>query len=261
MGGASLALGKAPRLRAWALLSGGKDSVTLAHWLNAHDMLAGCVAIDTGISIPEWKPFVRRLCEAQGWPLTIVGTLISYEDYVRRYGFPGPGAHSQAMRWLKERGIDQFRKRNPGALLASGVRRGESKRRLGTVREWNVLGKMPIWAPLFDWTTEQVWAYVHEYGLERSPCYATLGISGDCLCGAFASDGERETIADCHPETFARLRRLEEEVGGTWGVGKAAAGRSTKAEQLICVECDPSGRPDSGTRGATAPARAAGPPS
>lgn len=235
--------------RAYVLLSGGKDSVTTAHWLNAHGMLAGCVAIDTGISIPEWRPFVERLCESQGWPLTIVGTLVTYEWYVRQYGFPGPGSHSQAMRWLKERGVDQFRKRNPGALLASGVRRGESARRFGTVREWNVLGKMVIWAPLIDWTTADVWAYVHEHELERSPCYATLGISGDCLCGAFASPGERDAMAECHPEVDARIRRLEAETGGRWSVGSAAPGRSTRGEQLICVECDPSGRPDSGTRG------------
>jgi 3'-phosphoadenosine 5'-phosphosulfate sulfotransferase (PAPS reductase)/FAD synthetase len=211
-------------------------------------MLAGCVAIDTGINIPAWLPFIQDLCSDQKWPLEVAGTNVSYEWLVLRFGFPGPGMHSVFMRWLKERGIDQFRKHNPGALLASGVRRGESARRFGTVREWNVLGKMVVWAPLINWTTEEVWAYMRQHNLPRSPCYATLGVSGDCLCGAFAEKNEREALADCHPETFARVRALEDQCGGRWGAGKASRGRTTKSEQLICVECDPSGQADGGTR-------------
>ncbi|HYE91046.1 MAG TPA: phosphoadenosine phosphosulfate reductase family protein [Terriglobales bacterium] len=239
----------APKPRAYVLLSGGKDSVTTAHYLAAHDMLAGCVAIDTGITVPEWEPFIRDLCAAQGWPLEIVSTSVSYEWLVLRFGFPGPGMHSIFMRWLKERGIDVFRKRHPGALLASGVRKGESQRRFGTVREWNVLGKMVVWAPLIDWTTEETWAYMRAHNLPRSPVYATLGVSGDCLCGAFASKGEREAIADCHPAVDARLCALERDVKGRWGQGRTSRGRTTRGEQLICVECDPSGTPESGTRG------------
>lgn len=234
-------------VRAFALVSGGKDSVTLADVLQQRDMLAGVIAIDTGIGVPEWREFVRDLCATHRWPLEIIRTTGDYDWLVRRFGFPGTGMHSAFMRWLKERAIDQFRKRHPGSLLASGVRRGESRRRLGTVREWNVLGKMVVWAPLIDWTTAEVWSYVHERKLERSPCYATLGISGDCLCGAFAQPGEREAIAQCYPSVDARLAALESETGRKWGAGRGTRGLS-RAEQLFCVECDPSGSPSSGTR-------------
>lgn len=235
-------------MRAWVLLSGGKDSITTAHVLQQADMLAGVVAIDTGISTPDWRPFIESLCADQGWPLTVVGTNVSYEWLVLRFGFPGPAMHSIFMRWLKERGVEQFKKRNPGALLASGVRRGESKRRFGTVREWNTLGKMVIWAPLIEWTTEETWAYVHEHKLPRSPAYTTLGVSGDCVCGAFAQSGERDAISECYPSLCERISALEHDVRGKWGAGKASKARTTKSAQLICVECDPSGLPESGTR-------------
>lgn len=239
-------------LKAWALLSGGKDSVTLAHVLAAQGMLAGCVAFDTGIAVPDWRPFIERLCASQGWPLHIVGTLVRYDDLVRKSGFPGPGQHSTYMNWLKGRALRLFKKRSPDALLASGVRRGESQRRFGTVREWGVMDGVPIWAPLVEWTTEDVWTYVRAHDLPRAPAYTTLGISGDCLCGAFAEKNEREALADCYPAFFRdRIEPLERETGGRWGCGRKARGRVTKSEQLICVECDPSGRPDSGTRGCT----------
>jgi 3'-phosphoadenosine 5'-phosphosulfate sulfotransferase (PAPS reductase)/FAD synthetase len=247
---------KTIRVSAYALFSGGKDSMTLAHVLASQDMLEGVVAFDTGIAVPDWRPFIEDVCRQQGWDLTILSTHdskflkepVTYEALVRRFGFPGPGMHGYFMTYLKGRCISQFRKLHPHALLASGVRAGESKRRLSNTRQWSVMEGMPVWAPLWDWTTEETWKYMHTHGLTRAPAYSTLGISGDCLCGAFASSGERETIAQVYPEVDARLCALEREVSGCWSVGKKRRGVSSTAERLICVECDPSGTPGSGTR-------------
>lgn len=241
-------VGRDVGVRAYALVSGGKDSVTLAHILASKDMLAGVVAIDTGISIPEWRPFIEDLCREQGWPLTVIATSYRYEDLVRRYGFPGPGAHGIYMTYLKGRAIREFAKEGRGRLLASGVRIGESKRRFNSVREWNVIEGLPIWAPIWDWTTEEVWDYVRMHGLPRSPGYATLGISGDCLCGAFARPDERDILEQVYPDVFARLVALERETGLRWGCGSKARGVKSRAERVVCVECDPSGTPESGTR-------------
>jgi 3'-phosphoadenosine 5'-phosphosulfate sulfotransferase (PAPS reductase)/FAD synthetase len=233
--------------RAYALLSGGKDSVMLAHQLHEADMLAGVISIDTGINIPEWKNFIHDLCAQQGWNLEMIRTPVAYEWLVRKWGFPGPGWHTRTMQWLKERAIDIFRQRHPGALLASGARQGESQRRLGRVKEWNVFGKMVVWNPLYLLTTAEIWAYVHEHKLPRSPCYPILGISGDCLCGAFAQPGERETLLESYPDVAARIIALEQEKGERWGAGKGHS-RWSQSERLFCMECDPSGRPESGTR-------------
>jgi len=43
-----------------------------------------------------------------------------------------------------------------------------SAQRFGTVREWNVLGKMVIWAPLIDWTTAEVWGTRLTLGMVKS---------------------------------------------------------------------------------------------
>lgn len=237
------------RVRAFALVSGGKDSIALAHHLQQADMLEGVVSVDTGISIPEWREFMQDTCAAQGWPLEIIRSPVEYSWLVRRWGFPGPGLHSQTMRWLKERAIDIFRRRHRGALLASGARQGESKRRRATVGEWNVFGKMVVWNPLFQLSTEAVWAYMRAHNLPRSPCYATLGISGDCLCGAFARAGERDAFATCYPDVFRKhIAPLEKEGHGLWGSGGGSS-RWSRNETLFCLECDPSGLPASGTRG------------
>ena len=235
-------------IRAWALFSGGKDSITLTHWLQRHDALEGVVAFDTGISVPEWEPFIRETCQQQGWLLTLLKTSASYDDLVRKYGFPGPGAHSMFMNYLKGRCIRQFVSAHPGTLLASGVRRGESVRRFRSVRDWSSREGAIIWAPLANMTTKEVMAYVGQHGLPRSPAYATLGISGDCLCGAFARPDERGILATYYPTCFARITSLEQETGGTWGKGKARRGKISTGESLICVECHPTGEGPSGTR-------------
>ena len=235
--------------RAWALVSGGKDSMTLAHVLASQDMLLGCVAFDTGIAAPDWRPFLESACADQGWPLTVLQTPHRYEDLVRKLGFPGsPKSHGMYMNYLKGRCVREFIKSQRGTLLASGVRSGESTRRFGSVREWSVIEGMPIWAPLHDWTTARTWEYMRAHKLARSPAYTTLGISGDCLCGAFASKGEREDFAYCYPKTFERIAALERETGQVWGTRKPGRGKLSKFDRAICVECAPDGSGGSGTR-------------
>ena len=246
------------RIQAWALLSGGKDSLSVAAWLAERDMLAGCVSLDTGLSIPEWRDFIETTCRKQGWPLRMYaakvgpyGSFPVYEGFVERLGFPGPGLHSTAMRWLKERALDNFRREKPGSLLASGMRLGESKRRLGSCKEWNVFAGMCVWSPLIQWTTEQTWAYFNTLGLARSPGYDVLGISGDCLCGAFARPDERDLISEFYPTVDSRLCKLEarlKEKGMKrceWGWGN---GKTKRPPSVLCVECHPTGLPKTGTR-------------
>ena len=234
-------------LGAYALVSGGKDSMTLAHVLASRDWLRGCIAFDTGIAIPEWRDFLTTECARQNWPLQVLDTSVTYEDIVRRYGFPGPGLHGVYMNLLKGRALRQFAKEGRGSLLASGVRIGESRRRFHSVREWSVFEGLPIWAPLIQWTTQETWDYFTTHGLVRSPAYATLGISGDCLCGAFAHEGEREILAVAYPALQERLCRLEQECDTVWGKGRARRGRKGGWERVVCVECDPTGQPQAGT--------------
>ena len=226
------------KIRTFALFSGGKDSITLVDNLAKQDMLIGCLSFDTGISIPEWRDFIESTCRKNCWPLTIIKTPINYDDLVLKFGFPGPGLHYLFMNYLKGRCLAQFRKENPGVLVASGVRKTESKRRFKNTKEWSIMEGCPIWAPLYNWTTEEVIKYVVDNKLQKSPCYYTIGISGDCLCGAFARENERQLIEEYYPELHVRLCNLEKRTNKKWGSNKQCKkGRKNKSESIICVEC------------------------
>jgi 3'-phosphoadenosine 5'-phosphosulfate sulfotransferase (PAPS reductase)/FAD synthetase len=82
----------------------------------------------------------------------------------------------------------------PYGILASGVRHDESVTRAGSVRPIGQWEGAPIVAPIFDWTTEETWAYFRDRGFERAPAYSTLQISGDCLCGAYAREDEPKAV-------------------------------------------------------------------
>lgn len=103
---------------------------------------ADCLHIETGIGVQATTDYVVRLCRERDWLLrrmTPPGK--SYEELVTQFGFPyGAPAHGMMYRWLKERCIDQIvreekthQKDRIGFI--TGVRKLESARRVGNVRE------------------------------------------------------------------------------------------------------------------------------
>ena len=235
--------------KVFALVSGGKDSLSTAQVLHDAGKLAGCVALETGLSTPDWKEFVRATCDARGWPLQFFKTDASYEQFVTKYGFPGPSKHSWVMRVLKGRCIRKFRQMHPDGILASGVRIDESQKRAANTKAVGHWEGAPILAPIYDWTTEETWAYFHDNGFERSPAYATLQISGDCLCGSYAREGEKESIDFHYPEIGKYLDDLGASIkekhpsrcqwGWAWKKPQVA---KRGGEAMVCVECG--GLPD-----------------
>lgn len=236
----------------WCLFSGGKDSIAAADVLASCGRLAGCIFLDTTIRVPDLLPHVEKVCADRGWPLEIYHAPVPYEVIVRRYGFPGPGQHGLIMSHLKGRGVRAFAKAHPGEALASGVRSGESRRRLGNARPWSRFEGIWCHAPILDWTTGAVWAYVRRNNLPLSPAYKTLHLSGDCLCGAFAEREEVPLIKTFYPEVADRLQQLEERVAEDrivrpvryrrWGGGMGTLGFSrlqSELESFVCGECEP----------------------
>lgn len=225
----------------FALFSGGKDSFATAKHLQEHGLLRGCVALETGIAVPEWKPTLEGMCAKHGFDLRFYATTDSFERVVQKYGFPGPGQHGMFMNYLKGRAIRQFKKANKGAILASGVRMDESSRRALSTKQVSFFEGVKIFAPIYDWTTERVWEYVRSHGYERPHAYSTLQISGDCLCGAFAQKDERSAIKFWYPAMHERLLALEallpSEEKSTWGWGCDRKRKKKGAAKIICVEC------------------------
>lgn len=227
----------------YALLSGGKDSMATVKVLADADRLLGCVAFETGVSTPDWKDFVADTCAKHGWPIEFYKTPSSYDDLVRKFGFPGPGKHGLFMNYLKGRCVRQFRKRHPDGILASGTRINESDRRAISTKPVSVWEGAPILTPIYDWTTERTWHFFRANNFQRSPAYQTLGISGDCLCGAFAEKDEADKVHYHYPCVGKRLEALGHEIRDTqptrceWGWGWNRPRRKSAKEAALCVEC------------------------
>lgn len=227
----------------YALVSGGKDSLTTASCLASCGKLKACVTFKTGIAVPDSLPFIEKVCADRGWPLEVYETPAVYEDLVFKYGFPGPARHDWFMRYLKGRGLRQFRKVNKNAYLASGVRADESERRTLSVRPISIWENEIIVAPIYDWLTKDVWEYFRLNKFERAPAYSTLQISGDCLCGAFARSHEPEAIARHYPDLWGRIANLQEAVKHKfkdrwrWGWGAFRERKKSTAARVICADC------------------------
>ena len=227
----------------FALVSGGKDSLSTAEVLSRAGKLTACVSFETGVSTPDWKAFVIKTCADRGWPLEFYTTDESYDDLVIKYGFPGPGKHRIFMNYLKGRCVRKFKKAHPRGVLASGTRLNESDRRLINTKPVSIWENVPILTPIYDWTTEQTWEFFWSCGFVRAPAYDTLTISGDCLCGAFARQGEAEIMGLHYPQIAARFDALGAEIESKhpsrckWGWGWNQPRKKSAKEAAICVEC------------------------
>lgn len=202
----------------FAMFSGGHDSLVATHVASQHPRFTSAVHINTGIGIEETRDFVRETCKWMGWPLIeLHPTGTTYDELVVRYGFPGPRQHTIMYSYLKERAVRRLvreHKRRPGdrVMLVTGVRRQESRRRMGYVEPVIRRGAQVWVAPLADWSRRDVEDYIDAHGLERNPVAVNLHMSGECLCGAMAHRGEFHEIEFFYPQAAARIRALAERI-------------------------------------------------
>jgi 3'-phosphoadenosine 5'-phosphosulfate sulfotransferase (PAPS reductase)/FAD synthetase len=242
--------------------SGGDDSLATAHWMMAN--VPGCeiLHINTGIGIEATRRHVRETCAAFSWPLTEMRAKedcgIDYDALVRAYGFPGPAVHYKMYRQLKERAIRKVvasRRRKYSrekVMIATGIRQDESQRRMGYGgNEVNFVGSQMWVNPLYWQPKSWFMDYIAKHDLPRSPVSKMLGMSGECLCGAFAHAGEKALVRIVCPETADRLDRLEAEVraaGHNWGwedrpprPAKPPREPKVLAFRPMCVGCEKTG--------------------
>lgn len=204
------------------LLSGGNDSMVLLDTMVEH--ADAIVHVNTGIGIPEANAHARRVAEPYALPFHEMHPPIAYEELVLTLpvlgGMPGPGVHHIIFQRLKERCVEALlrgarSRKGERFLLLSGVRRAESKRRMGYDSPVDRKGGQ-VWVnPLFHWLNPEMRAYRADRNLPQSEVAANLHMSGECLCGAMADQGpersERKQIAFFYPDFDRRLCELEEE--------------------------------------------------
>lgn len=236
--------------------SGGRDSLAVTHWMMTN--VPGCEVFhcNTGIGIERTREFVRDTCKRFDWPLHEIRAKEDcgqdYDEIVKKHGFPGPAGHSMIYARLKERPIRHMvrlaqSKRGDRVLIATGIRHDESVRRMRYVgREVNRVGSQ-LWVnPIYWWSAQRRDAYNKAHGLPINPVSEMLGMSGECLCGAFSHKGEKSLIRCVDPATADRIEALEHEVfdcGFNWGwEGTPPKGgldsRQTDAFRPLCVGCE-----------------------
>jgi len=203
------------RTKFYALASGGKDSVSLCHWLSEQEKLEAVVHIQTNIGIKQTTDFIKDLCQEKGWKLHVIepSPKFTYASHVLQYGFPGPGFHRLIMGKLKYKTMRDFaltidRKNH---CLISGVRKFESVRRMGNYPE-PIQSDGSLWfgCPFFYKTNEEIYRYIHENGLKITPISDVMGTSGECMCGSFAGKGEKQRIRELDPKLAEYIDWLEQ---------------------------------------------------
>lgn len=226
----------------FAMYSGGHDSLVMTHHvMQQHAEDVDAVAhINTGIGIPKTREFVRETVDEFGWPFEEYhahdytrkdGTPDPqvYERMVMRFGFPGATewGHRKYKDRLKGRPMRQLcrdyrEERGDKFLLLTGVYRDESDRRFQLENPIDEFGSYMVFVnPIFDWSEERVAEYMDEHDLPSNPVKEAIHMSGECLCGAFAHEGELAEIRARYPEVADRIEHIEEKVmnegGWPWG--------------------------------------------
>lgn len=244
-----------------ALVSGGHDSLTAFHVAHEspHVDVDAVAHINTGIGVPETREFVQRRCADLDVPFIELknGTWGErYVDMVLKYGFPGPTIHKIMYRNLKERCLNGLCRSFPGTLaLVSGVRRHESRNRMENVPIDGLSeDSRALWlSPLTDWTTNDIRRYRDRHDLPANPVVETLGMSGECLCGAYADRIEYRLLREEYPAVGRLLLCIESQVTASafvndipeeytyWGHGNrrpvADIAMGDSDQMLLCTDC------------------------
>jgi len=241
--------------------SGGTDSLAVTHWMMEN--VPGTIAFhaNTGIGIERTREFVRDTCRDYGWPLLEIRAKEDcgqdYDEMVRQYGFPGPAHHKKMYSRLKDRAVRLAVKRQKThrmdrVLIATGIRSDESRIRAGYAgRVINRTGAQ-LWVnPIYHWTGSDKAAYIREHRLPTNPVNEVLGMSGECLCGAFASHGELDLVRVVDPEVAARIDRLHEQAAANgfpwrWDEAPPKGKKVADMRGTMCVGCSKEGRVDPG---------------
>lgn len=264
--------------KVYGLCSGGKDSISACATAHKYRPLDGIILVDTTIVAKDGdnKPSYiasKKFAEQLGVPFICIkpkddlkkgfeyvkcvrhyGTGKTYENYCKKYGFPHASQHNQAFRFLKKKALvgfvmDQTTGKEKIGFI-SGIRRKESKRRMQNSQLIGIDEDTPriIWiAPIYYWTTEEAFKFVKNSDYKLSESYTMLHLSGDCLCGAYASRDELGLLATFYKDTGKQIEKIEKIAfkghsgSQNWGSGgnmKSIKEQTKLSESFVCSECE-----------------------
>lgn len=211
----------------FGMFSGGHDSRVALEVARTHPYFSGAAHINTTIGIERTRQYVRDTCADLDIVLKEYRAPVSYREIVLQHGFPGPGGHFFMYTRLKERAVRQLvrehkRDKDDYVLLVTGVRLSESKRRMGHVKPIQREGRRVWVAPILNFDNDDKQELMQVARIARNPVVDELCMSGECLCGAFASPGELAEIEIVDPAAYFEIKALQQEVAAAgkhavWG--------------------------------------------
>jgi 3'-phosphoadenosine 5'-phosphosulfate sulfotransferase (PAPS reductase)/FAD synthetase len=236
------------------MVSGGMDSTVAA--AVAHDQadkIDFIAYLDTGTGLNENREYVETLADHLGTQLWTLRTHEDYEKMVCERGFPGPSRHGMMYNSLKERQIQKLSTITGEKELVTwtGLRKQESDARMKNVQRVQEQQRWTMVSPIAEWSKEDCVEYIDEHDLPKNDLWDTLGRSGDCFCGAYASPEEKLDLRAAGCEYQAEwIEELEndvktgdeKEVWG-WGALSESERRSVRADKddgqiTLCSHCE-----------------------
>lgn len=218
---------------AFAMFSGGDGSLAATHWAMNNVPDCQVAHINTGIGIRRTNEFVRDTCAREGWPLVEIRAKEDcgqdYRHIVLKHGFPGSTRRAHAFMYarLKERAIRKLVREHKGenrrnkVMLLTGICHDDSQIRSGYGGSVIDFVGSQMWVNhIYWWGKSTRYHYVNSIGIPRNPVACELGMSGECLCGAFADRGELAAVRAVDPDCADYIEALEREVraaGHNWG--------------------------------------------
>jgi len=206
--------------------SGGKDSLIATHLayneIKKHELKIPIevIYVDTTLGLPEVIDYVKETCKFFKWKLRILRPKKSFWELASKWGMPTPKRKwcrrllklQPMLDYVSNLGIERV-------CFITGIRRNESKKRNKLPRVIKREFKNVIsynFAPILDWSDEEVNKYVKEHNLPINPIYNVFEFSGDCICVVYISINNLIKLAKYCPNVIEKFRILEED----WKNGK-----------------------------------------
>ena len=227
--------------------SGGKDSQALALFIEANVPAAQIVYVHATLGRFEWDGVIEHIEGTIAGELELAqaidkaGNEKSFEDMVlSRRMFPSP-KNRQCTSDLKRGPIAKVIRRlskETGRKLiveCTGVRADESPQRMRSTvesfafdkrnskagREWYAM------APIADWTTAEVFAYIASKGQQPHSAYAAGMSRLSCCFCIMASKADQKRAAELRPELYAEMVALEQHVDHTMSMTRKPLEQTT----------------------------------
>jgi 3'-phosphoadenosine 5'-phosphosulfate sulfotransferase (PAPS reductase)/FAD synthetase len=237
--------------RAVLQFSGGKDSTALLFalrpWLDRIEV----VHLDTGGQLPHVAEHVQKVAAAVGAKLTIVRPTEPVMQFTERTGLPAdvlPIWRTPGLAWLSRDSVGQLVQpavtccdamifqplmqhlaATGATLVLRGAKACDARR---GVPSGTVEGGIEVQNPLWNWTDDDVFAYLGQVGAPVLPHYAAgVGDGIDCwACTAFLTADyglpRVRHIRDHYPELWPvlrdRLERMRAATAAEWSLVQSA---------------------------------------